>query len=82
MTDRALSISVDHAVASFGLFVLVVVARLANRGYAQQTAGTSGDVLLPARGLSGFLARRAIDGVAVIGWLADHLPGPHLQGGM
>ena len=68
MTERALAtIGTDHVLAVVGLFMMLVVSRLAN---------------LEARGrFSGFLARRAIDGVAVVGWLADHLPLPATNGG-
>jgi hypothetical protein len=62
MTNQGLAINTDQALALLGLFLMLIVARLANRG--------------------GFLARRAIDGVAVIGWIVDHLPQPATNGGM
>ena len=43
-------------------------ARLAPRAYEPQETA--------ADRLTSFLARRVIDGIAVIGWLADHLPTP------
>lgn len=72
MTHPAPSTGVD-LVALVGLVLMLVVTRLAIRGYsAPQIKG---------RGLSSFLARRAIDGVAAIGWLADRLPLGALNGG-
>ena len=56
MTNRMLSTQSGDRLALLGLFLLLMVARLANHG--------------------GFLARRAIDGVAIFGWIADHLPLP------
>jgi hypothetical protein len=68
MTNKVLSIEMGHALGIFGLFLMLVVARLANRAYEpQQTA---------ADRLTSFLARRAIDSVAAIGWVVDHLPAP------
>jgi hypothetical protein len=68
MTNLALSTKVDRTLGVLGLFLMLIVARLADRGYsAQQTA---------VGRLTGFLARRAIDGVAAIGWLVDRLPLP------
>jgi hypothetical protein len=66
MTNRVLSINADQAIGLVGLFLMLAVARLADRGYSVQDT-RAGRVF-------GFLARRAIDGIAVIGWLADHLP--------
>ena len=69
MSNRILSFDVEYALGSVGLVLIVVVAALANHGYAEK------------RGMrnrfTGLLARRAIDGIAVIGWLVDHiLPTP------
>ena len=51
-----------------GLFLMLVIARLASRAYSdQQTVGGR---------LSGFFARRTIDVIAGVGWLADRLPQP------
>jgi hypothetical protein len=75
MESRYPVIDVERAIASVGLFLIVAVAALANHGY--EVRGTfTGRV-------SGFLARRAIDVVAVVGALADHLlPPPTSNGGM
>jgi hypothetical protein len=74
MTNRGLPINTDQTLPLLGLFLMLMVAQLANHGFsAEQTS---------AGGLSGFLARRTIDGIAVIGWLADHLLNPATNGGM
>jgi hypothetical protein len=70
MTERALAIDTGQTLALLGRFLLLVVARLADLGYSGRPT------------LSGFRARRAIDGGAVIGWLADHLPQPATNGGL
>ncbi len=62
MTNQMLSTQSGDRLALLGLFLMLIVARLANHG--------------------GFLARRAIDAIAVIGWIADHLPRAALNGGM
>ena len=68
MTTRVLSIETGHALGQIGLFLMLVIARLANRAYEpKQSAGDR---------LTSFLARRAIDGIAAIGWVADRLPAP------
>jgi hypothetical protein len=83
MTNRVLALDADQTIAMLGLFLMVAVARLANRGYSvQHAAGWSEDLARPARGLSSFLARRAIDGIAALGWIADHLPQSAPNGGM
>jgi hypothetical protein len=70
MTTRRLS-TIDRILGLLGLFLILVVGALAHRGYsAQQTIGGQ---------LAGFLARRALDGVAIIGWLVDRLPLPPLD---
>jgi hypothetical protein len=51
-----------------GLFLVLVVARLAGPALATHTT-TAGRV-------SGFAARRAIDAVAIVGWFFDRLPAP------
>ena len=66
MTTPVLSITADESFPMLGLFLMLIVAGLANRGYSVHQT--------PAGGLSGFLARRAIDAIAVIGWVTDHLP--------
>ena len=60
--------------AQMGLLLMLVVARLACRGYA--------DGQTDAPGVAPFLARRAIDGIAAIGWLTDHLGRPATIGGL
>jgi hypothetical protein len=68
MTNKGLSLEMEHALGIFGLFLMLVIARLANRAYEpQQTA---------ADRLTSFCARRVIDGIAAIGWAVDHLPAP------
>jgi len=68
MTNKVLSIEMGHALGIFGLFLMLVIARLADRAYEpQQTV---------ADRLTSFLARRAIDVVAAIGWVVDHVPAP------
>ena len=59
-------VNVDHSLALVGLVLMVMVAWLANHGYVphETVIGRCG----------GVLARRAIDGIAVIGWLVDRLP--------
>ena len=49
-----------------GLFLMLVVARLAGPAY---DAGAT-----TAARINGFAARRVIDGVALVGWLFDHIP--------
>lgn len=58
----------EHALGSFGLLLMLLIARLASPAYvpARTRAGRA----------RGFLARRAIDTVALVGWLADRLPPP------
>ena len=66
MTNRVLSIETGHTLGLLGLFLMLVIARLASHAYEpQQSAGDR---------LTSFLARRTIDGIAAIGWVADHLP--------
>jgi hypothetical protein len=68
MVNQTLSPVFERLLGVVGLFLMLIVARLADRGYApQQTA---------AARVSGFLARRGIDIVAAGGWLVDRLPLP------
>jgi len=68
MTNKVLSIEMGHGLGIFGLFLMLVIARLANHAYEpQQTA---------ADRLTSFLSRRVIDGIAAIGWVVDHVPAP------
>jgi hypothetical protein len=66
MTNRVPLIRSDQALGLLGLFLMLVVAKLADRDYSapHTVAGR----------LSGFVALRVIDGVAAIGWLVDRLP--------
>jgi hypothetical protein len=58
-----------HPLGSFGLLLMLIVARL--------TASASDRPLTTAERARGWLARRAIDGIATLGWMVDHLaPGP------
>lgn len=73
MTNKVLSNEPEHALGILGLFLMLVIARLAPRAYEPQKNA--------ADRLTSFVARRVIDGIAVIGWLADHLPAssaPHI----
>jgi len=66
MTNRFFSFETRYALGLLGLFLVLVLARLARPACRppQNTADR----------LTGFLARRAIDCIAAIGWLIDHLP--------
>jgi hypothetical protein len=66
MTNKVLSIETGHALGVLGLLLMLVIDRLADPAYAVQQDG--------ADRLTGFLARRAIDGIAAVGWLVDRLP--------
>ena len=68
MTNKVLSLEMGHVLGTLGLFLMLVIARLAHVAYEpQQTT---------ADRLTSLLARRVIDGIAAIGWVADHLPAP------
>ena len=68
MTKHWFPMNTEHVLGSVGLFLLIVVGTLADRGYGPQ--GTF------ACQVSGRIARGAIDAIAVMGWLVDRLPGP------
>jgi len=68
MRNRGFSNTIERALGHLGLFLMLVIARLANRGYSEQQTVVGR--------LSGFLARRAIDVIAGVGWFADRLPQP------
>lgn len=55
-----------------GLLLMLMVARLVPAAYTPQ-----GSAIGRSRG---FLARRALDGIAVIGWCVDHVPPPVCTG--
>jgi hypothetical protein len=57
----------ERVLGWLGLLLLGLVGKLAGPAYAEQRTRV--------QRVSGFLARRAIDAVAVVGWLADRLPG-------
>jgi len=67
MNTRDRLASAHHPLGTFGLLLLGLVGRLAEHAYPSGRAdhGT----------IQAFLARRAIDGVAVIGWTVDRLGG-------
>ena len=66
MTKHLFPMNTADVLGSVGLFLLIVVARLAERGYGpQQTFAAQ---------VSGCIARRAIDAIAVAGWLVDACP--------
>jgi hypothetical protein len=66
MTNTVLSFHGDHALGFLGLFLMLAVGRLADPAYAATHTAVER--------LRAFVARRAIDGIALIGWLADRLP--------
>jgi hypothetical protein len=57
----------NHALGTLGLFLLLLLAKLAPGAYGPHRT--------VRQRLRSALARRAIDGLAAIGWLADRLPG-------
>jgi hypothetical protein len=66
MRHTGSTIDVDHALGLVGLFLMLVVARLA--------APASSEHATASGRAAGFAARRAIDAVGAIGWLFDRLP--------
>ena len=68
MTKHLFPTNTEHVLGSVGLSLLIVVGKLADRGYAPQQTF--------AGRVSGCMARRAIDAIAVVGWLVDRLPEP------
>lgn len=68
MTKHLFPVHTEHVLGSVGLFLLIVVGKLADRGYGPQRTFTGR--------VSGSMARRAIDAIAVIGWLVDRLYEP------
>jgi hypothetical protein len=60
-------VNTNHPLATFGLLLILLVAKLAEYSDPPQNSYK--------RRTQGFLARRAIDGIAVIGWIADRLGG-------
>jgi hypothetical protein len=68
MTKHLVPRNTEHVLGSVGLFLLLVVGKLAERGQGPQQTF--------AGRVSGWMARRAIDAIAVMGWLVDRLPEP------
>ena len=64
MKTRSRLASTRHPLGSFGLLLVGLVGRLAPLAYSGQT---------DHRRIKAFLARRAIDGIAVIGWTVGHI---------
>ena len=62
-TQRRLA-STRHPLGSFGLLLVGLVGRLAEHADSGQTGHGR---------IKALLARRAIDGIAVIGWTVDHI---------
>ena len=57
----------DNSVAYLGLLLLLLLGPLSDAAYPS-SQGFASDV-------RGFLARRAIDGIAAVGWVADRMAG-------
>ena len=68
MTKHLFPMNTEHVLGSVGLFLLIVVGKLADRGYGPQQTF--------AGRVYGCMARLAIDAIAVLGWLVDRLPKP------
>ena len=64
--------SMERLLGILGIFLILVVTRLAERGFTATPTATGR--------LTGFLARRAIAGIGAIGWLIDRLPFPAPHG--
>jgi len=73
MNNRVLSVGAERALGVVGLFLVLVVTKLASQGSTVKHT-VAGQVWA-------FLVRRAIDGIAVIGWLADRLLPPSATNG-
>ena len=67
MKTRSHLASTSHPLGSFGLLLVVLVGRLADHAYPSSSAHYGR--------VTPFLARRAIDGIAVVGWTVDRLAG-------
>jgi hypothetical protein len=68
MTKHLFPMNTGRVLGPVGLFLMIAVGKLADRGYGPQRT-------LAGR-VSACVARRAIDAIAVMGWLVDRLPGP------
>jgi hypothetical protein len=73
MTKHLFPMDTEHVLGSLGLFLLILIAVLSDS--ADNPRRTF------AGHVSGFLARRAIDAVAVVGCVVDRLPAPAPSGG-
>ena len=65
-TQRRLT-AITYPLGSFGLLLVGLVGRLAEQAYPPGHADSGR--------IQAFLARRAIDGIAVVGWTVDRLGG-------
>jgi hypothetical protein len=65
MKTRSHLASTRYPLGSFGLLLVVLVGRLADHAYPSSAAHY--------RRVTPFLARRAIDAIAVVGWTIDRL---------
>ena len=59
----------DDSIAHLGLLLLLLVGPLSDAAYTSRQGFASF--------VRGFLARRAIDGIAAIGWVADRMTAVH-----
>ena len=66
MSRRLVSRLGVYVLGTFGLLLVALVGKLAPHATAQEHT-------YPAR-VRAWLARRALDGIGVIGWLVDHVP--------
>lgn len=65
MTKRRLSVSAKHPLGILGLVLILLVAKLAEYSHPSHQ--------VHSHRAQAFLAKRAIDGVALIGWIVDRL---------
>ena len=65
-------IDIGHPLGTVGLFLLLVVARLAGPAFSTHTTAVGWGV--------GLAARRGIDVVGLVGWLFDRFPSPRPLG--
>ena len=68
MIKHLFHINTEDVLGSLGLFLLLLIARLSD-------SAVNPPHTLAGR-VSGFLALRAIDAIAIVGWLFDRLPAP------
>ena len=66
--SRYFSLNIEPALGSLGLLLMLLVVTLTPAAYGEGRTLSSH--------VRGFFARRAIDGIATVGWLADRLPPP------